>query len=223
MDTISIFFEGGVRMINFTRNGFLVQDINKPTNHVKTFNYLGMDSYISFPLSFIANAECRDLTKKHEIYEFPDNTYRYLEYISSDDLLLEYLECCKKYNIETRVLMVESNYTEEKYLNTLSCATFIGYEYCPIPIDNQVITDLDWCSLLQEFKKGLNSYGLFSNYVDIYEFHEAYTNYCKIGSLGDGLDYAYICKVYEVDVIKYMEVHKKANSENNQGTVSVKT
>ena len=38
-------------MINFTRNGFLVQDINKPTNHVKTFNYLEMDSYLSFPLS----------------------------------------------------------------------------------------------------------------------------------------------------------------------------
>ena len=75
-------------MIEYINNGFLVQDINKPTNYAKTFNYQGMEAYYSFPLSFVDDIECRDLTRKQETYKHSDNTYSFLEYISNDDFLL---------------------------------------------------------------------------------------------------------------------------------------
>lgn len=195
-------------LIDFTRNGFLVQNINQPTNFVNSFSYYGINSYVNFPLSLISNAECYELTKRQQLQKFSDNTYRILEFISDDDLLVEYLECCQKHNIDIRVLMIESPYTEENYPSNLCCSTFIGYEYCPIPIDQQIITDIDWCPMLHIFKKQLNSFGLFSEFGDVYNFRNVYDTYCKTGLIGDGLEFAYICKVYEINVEKYLSIHQ---------------
>ena len=72
--------------------------------------------------------------------------------------------------IEIRALFIESEYVDEVYKYELTQTRFLGYEYCPIPIDEQIITDLDWYEPFSVYLNKMNKYGLFDSYVMFWRF-----------------------------------------------------
>ena len=184
-------------MIN--RNGFIVQALNAPTFYVKHINYKGINSYHMYPLSNIDDDFCRLLTQKQQSRKINENLYQSLEFISDYNLLEDYIECCKKYNIATRTLFIESSYSDEIYTDTLPRMKFIGYEYCPIPLDEQIITDFDWYPPLSRYHHKLNEYGLFDSPSDVSEFKTTYDQMCQNDGIGDDILDTYICKVFLVE------------------------
>ena len=105
---------------------------------------------------------------------------------------------CKDMNIETRVLFIESDYSYEEWSEAIPETDFLGYEYCPIPIDDQIITDLDWYEPFLKFRDKLNENGLFNTYNEALEFKIAYDLAYDSKEIGDGEINAFICRVSEL-------------------------
>ncbi|MBO5098382.1 MAG: hypothetical protein J6B96_08735 [Agathobacter sp.] len=179
-------------------NGILIQGINEKTNFVKSFPYLGLNAYFSYPLMSIKDVECRKLSNEQLSKEIEENRYVSLEYISNADLYTRYLKKCKELEIDVRVLFVESEYCDEIWKEELPKMKFLGYEYCSIPIDEQIITDMDWYEPFSCCRKKLNEYGLFDLYEDVLEFVNVYNKAVNEGEVGDGEMDAYICKVFQI-------------------------
>ncbi len=189
-------------MSQFVPNGYLIQDLNKPTNYIKTFKYFGINSYNNFPLSTINNKNCQELTDLQSIKTDADGCNQFLEFISDNNLYEDYTNCCFENGINFRVLFCESIYKNEVFLDSLPEMKFLGYEYCPIPLDEQIITDLDCFEHLKLYKSKLNKFGLFDTFDDALLFKKAYDEFVDNEIIGDGLEYSYIFKVYEVNVKK---------------------
>lgn len=187
-------------MFQFVPNGYLIQDLNKPTNYIQTFKYFGINSYNHFPLSTINNKKCQELTDLQSIKTDTDGCNQFLEFISNNNLYEDYINCCFENGISIRVLFCESTYKNEVFSDSLPEMKFLGYEYCPIPLDEQIITDLDCFELFKIHKSKLNKFGLFNTFDDVLLFKKAYDEFVVNEIIGDGLECSYIFKVYEVNV-----------------------
>lgn len=187
-------------MSKFVPNGYLIQDSNKPTTYVKTFQYFGINSYINFPLSSINNKICKKLTDLQSTKIDVDGYHQFLEFISNKNLYEDYINGCFENKINIRILFCESTYKKEVFSDSLPKMKFLGYEYCPIPLDEQIITDLDCFELFKMHKSKLNKFGLFNTFDDVLLFKKAYDEFVVNEIIGDGLECSYIFKVYEVNV-----------------------
>ena len=185
-------------MCNFIAYGFLVQGLDDCSNFVKNFVYNGINAFFQYPLTSINNPECRKLTDEQCSKKITDNQYQSLEFISDLDLLKRYVDCCLKHNINIRILFVESCYLYEEWKEPLLETVFLGYEYCPIPIDEQIISDLDWYKPFSRFWYKLNKNGLFNTYDEVLDFKNTYDLAWRNNEIGDGEMDAFICKVSEI-------------------------
>lgn len=179
------------------KNGWVVQDKNCPLLDMKNFIYNGINAYDTFPLIRQNDIECRRVSDEQFQKKISENSYQLLNFISDKLLLDKYISLCKQKNINCRVLFIESNYSEEICRTDDKNSILLGYEYCPIPFDEQIITDFDWCTQLTKFIKRLNENGLFDNYEDALAFKKRYDLLFKKGIVGDGEFLGYIMKVSE--------------------------
>lgn len=179
-------------------NGVLIQDLEKPTNYVKNFPYQGSNAYFQYPLANIADLQCRALTDAQQFRKLSENEYLNLEFISDYDLYQRYVDKCNALQIKIRALFIESAYSDEIWNAELPKMQLLGYEYCPIPIDEQVITDMDWYTPFSMYWKKLNEYGLFDSYTDALAFADAYKQATHNGEVGDGDVDLFICRVSRV-------------------------
>lgn len=179
-------------------NGALVQGLNDQTRFIKTFQYSGINAYWSFPLTWTNDEESKTLTREQQSKEIETSSYISLEFISNSDLYERYINKCKRLNLDFRVLFVESDYKNEIWSENIPELSFLGYEYCSIPIDEQIITDMDWYEPFKSHVNNLNENGLFKTRRDVEKFVEEYEAAFHEGKVGDGEVNNYICKVYEV-------------------------
>lgn len=179
-------------------NGILIQGLNDKTNFIRNFTYQGINAYFQFPLTYITENECRKLTEEQQFKEISNNQYISLEFISDLDLYKKYLKKCIDMKIEIRALFIESEYVDEVWKYELPQTKFLGYEYCPIPIDEQIITDMDWYEPFSVYLNKLNKYGLFDSYADVLAFSNEYNKAVGNNKIGDGGVKAYICKVSQI-------------------------
>lgn len=182
----------------WNKNGILIQDVTDFRDVIKNFKYLGINAFYSYPLSFIENFQCRKLTLKQQSRKITENQYQSLEFISDKQLFEQYMKTCYEHKIDIRVLFIESAYTDEIWEEPLPCRKFLGYEYCPIPIDDQIITDIDWYPPFAEYWTRLNEYGLFNTFDEANAFKNRYDVAFNNDEIGDGEMDAYICRVSEV-------------------------
>lgn len=181
-------------------NGILIQGLSDKTNYIKNFTYLGINAYYQFPLTWFHDIECRKLTEKQQCKKISDDTYMSLEFISDLELCTQYVQKCREMNLGVRALFIESSYQDEIWIGSLPQMIFMGYEYCPIPIDEQIITDMDWYLPFSKHRAKLNKYGLFQSYADVKEFVAAYHQAFQAKCVGDGDMDAYICRVSQVQL-----------------------
>lgn len=179
-------------------NGILVQGLNEKTHFVKNFTYSGINAFFQFPLSALSDIKSRELTKLQRSTPIGENGYSITEFISDIDLYKRYAKRCSDLNIEVRSLFIESDYAEECWSGALPELKLLGYEYCPIPIDEQIITDLDWYHPFSKFWDRLNQFGLFQSYEAAKNFAYFYDKAFRLGEIGDGEMSAYICKVSQL-------------------------
>ena len=184
--------------MGFIQNGVIVQNLKSPTGYMA--KYLGANAYNHFPLCNVEDIECRRITREVFSKELEDGFYQSLEFISNKNLLMRYVELCKKHNIPLRVLFVESEYPFEQWTEEKPICRFIGYEYCEIPFDSQIITDFSWHTPLHCFRDKINEFGIFDNISDAQEFKNKYDKEFEEGNIGDGEMDTYICKLFEVDL-----------------------
>ena len=186
-----------------TFNGIVVQDLRKPIPESYISNihsrYKGIHQYYRAPLLGICNDQCKKLTDEAMWLRYEDGTASLLEFISNLDLAKRYINECENQSIPTRILFVESDYTEEIWKEKLPKIKLLGYEYLEIPFDTQIITDLDWCELFHPFHAILNENGLFNSVEDAQKFKESYDKAFQEGIVGDGETDNYILKVYEIE------------------------
>lgn len=179
------------------QNGFLIQDIGSVCYVPSHFRYEGMNAFDNHPLLGLSGERCEHLSDRQMFKKEIRGAVRQLEFISEKSLFNEYLSECLKQGLKTRILSVESEYKEEIYPKAMSSPRFkvIGYEYSPIPLDIQIVSDLDWFNPLFRYHKWLNRYGLFASYKDASRFMRDYNHYLEQGLVGDGLQEAYIFRV----------------------------
>lgn len=184
------------------QNGFLVQHLyDRPygmEDVINTCGYNGLFARNSNPLSMFSDAESQELSAEAEWRVISEHEYVSLEFISDPDVLLRYIKACRKRNIPIRLLLVESDYSEEVWTGPDIPKRFVGYEYNTIPVDNQIITDLYWYLPLSSFLDRLNSWGLFSSMDDVSVFKKAYDQAFERGEIGDGNMETYIFCLFEV-------------------------
>ena len=114
-------------------------------------------------------------------------------------------------NTSTRVLFIESEYGDEIWTDAIPNLQFLVYEYSPIPLDSQVITDLCWYKPLQKFMPILNCNGLFATWEDVCKFKAAYDHAVLYDGIGDDTT-SYICKVSEIISPKRRNPRKSATT-----------
>lgn len=179
-------------------NGILIQGLNNPTNFITAIDYRGASAYYQYPLSCIRQDECKSISNEISYRKEKDELYVVLEFISNMDLASRYAKMCHKYEIPIRTLFIESEYIDEMWHDPIPQGTFLGFEYCTIPFDSQIITDFDWYQPFRKFYSKLNHNGLFHSYADVQEFKQAYDKALKNDEIGDGDMDAYICRISEL-------------------------
>lgn len=188
------------------KNGVIIQDLSKSAFNLPKFNhrYLGVNSFWTDPLAKINDSECKSLSEK-TYQKQCDDGYIMLEFVSDPQLLFDYVTKCKEKNIDIRVLQIESDYQYETCEYDFPIAKFLGFEFCEIPFDSQIITDFDWYTPLHKYYEHLNEYGLFDKIEKAIEFEQKYKREWKIGNIGDGEMDTYICKVSEIDIDAFID------------------
>ena len=179
-------------------NGIVIQGLNDKTHFIKNFSYQGINAYSQYPLVGVNDSESRRITNEQQSKKLSNNLYLSQEFISDIGLFTRYLKKCDEMQIKVRALFVESGYSDEIWKDEFPKMIFLGYEYCPIPIDEQIITDMDWYKPFSNYWGKLNRYGLFNSYDDVLEFASEYNKVMAGGEIGDGEMEAYICRVSQV-------------------------
>ena len=202
------------------QNGFLVQGLYEiPTvmeDIINACGYLGLSARNSDPLFSLPDRESRELSKASTWLEVSPGMYQMLEFISDPDILLRYLKACREREIPVRLLFAQSDYSQEVWTGPDIPKQCIGFEYSPIPIDNQIIGDLCCVEPLAPFRKRLNSYGLFFTQEEAARFKNAYDRAFAAGEIGDGDMEAHIFCLYEVnpeDVLLCLAGNEKNGSQ----------
>lgn len=192
------------------KNGVIIQSLSSPAFTLKRIKgkYLGVSSYHTDPLLMIPDSECQKLHNEVTWKRLNNEYSILLEFTPNLDVLYRYLIKCKEFNLGVRLLYIESDYPDEVCDYDFEDKKFLGYEYCEIPFDSQVITDFDWYEPLHKYYDLLNEYGLFNTLEDAEKFKEAYDDAFQKGYIGDGDMDTYICKVYLVDAEKFMQDYR---------------
>lgn len=89
--------------------GYIIQDTLSIDYKPNSFKYEGLCAYYSFPLFYINNQECRQISNEQAIIRDAYGNITYNEFIDNDSLLVKYLQLCKKYKIKTRILYANTN------------------------------------------------------------------------------------------------------------------
>ena len=185
------------------QNGFLVQGLYEiprvMEDMINACGYLGLSARHSDPLMALPDRESRELSREATWREVSPGMYQMLEFISDPDILLRYLKACREREIPIRLLFAQSDYSQEVWTGPDIPKRCIGFEYSPVPIDNQIIGDLYYCELLAPFLKRLNSHGLFFTQEEAAAFKNAYDQAFAAGEIGDGDMDTHIFCLYEVD------------------------
>jgi hypothetical protein len=185
------------------QNGFLVQGLYEiprvMEDMINACGYLGLSARHSDPLMTLPDRESRELSREATWREVSPGMYQMLEFISDPDILLRYLKACREREIPVRLLFAQSDYSQEVWTGPDIPKRCIGFEYSPVPIDNQIIGDLYCCEFLVPFRKRLNSYGLFFTQEEAAAFKNAYDRAFAAGKIGDGDMETHIFCLYEVD------------------------
>ena len=121
-----------------------------------------------------------------------------LEFKSNTDLDQRYTRKCAEMGVPIRSLFIESNYDMEIWQEPLPPMRFLGYEYSPMPLDVQIISDMEWYKPFEKYRLQLNKHGLFPSYECAVEFAKEYQSIAAIGEVGDELEDAIIFRVSEV-------------------------
>ena len=179
-------------------NGVLVQGLDDKTNYVQNFPYHGINAYHQFPLTWSKDIISKKLTEETLSKRIDEYWFASLEFISNPDLCNRYIRHCTAMNLKVRALFIESNYSNEIWTGPLPKMELMGYEYCPIPIDEQIITDLDWYRPFFRFHSLLNKFGLFRTYADAELFAGVYNEAFLAGKVGDGEMNSYIFRVSRI-------------------------
>ena len=179
------------------KNGILIQQLNNPTQFVTKFPYNGINAYFQDVLHKIKDERCAELYERSVWKKCDDGLFELLQFMTNMDFAKEYMLECKKHDIPIRALFIESTYTDEIWDGELPQSKFLGYEYSPIPWDNQVVTDIEWYAPLQHFIPKLNADGLFDSAKDVMRFKMEYDAATDKDGIGDGVE-AYICRVSEL-------------------------
>lgn len=179
-------------------NGILIQGLDDKTNYVQNFPYHGINAYCQFPLTWYGDVISQKLTEETLSRRIDEYWFESLEFISNPDLYNRYIRHCKAMNVKIRALFIESNYSDEIWTGALPKMEFMGYEYCPVPIDEQIITDLDWYEPFFRFHSLLNELGLFRTYADAESFAAFYNEAFRAGKVGDGEMNSYIFRVSRI-------------------------
>lgn len=192
------------------KNGVIIQSLSSPAFTLKRIKgkYLGVSSYHTDPLLMIPDSECQKLHNEVTWKRLNNEYSILLEFTPNLDVLYRYLIKCKEFNLGVRLLYIESDYPDEVCDYDFEDKKFLGYEYCEIPFDSQVITDFDWYEPLHKYYELLNEYGLFNTVEDAKKFKAAYDDAFQKGYIGDGDMDTYICKVYLVDAEKFMQDYR---------------
>ena len=192
------------------KNGILIQDLQYPAFSLKRIKgkYLGVSSFYAEPLLTLQDPECQKLNDEATKKMFSDGYSTFIEFTPNLDILYRYLIKCKELNLGVRLLYIESDYPDEVCDYDFEDKKFLGYEYCEIPFDSQVITDFDWYEPLHKYYDLLNEYGLFNTVEDAEKFKAAYDDAFQKGYIGDGDMDTYICKVYLVDAEKFIQDYR---------------
>ena len=194
------------------QNGFLVQHLYEipyvMEDIINACGYLGLSARNSDPLLSLPDRESRELSREATWREVSPGWYQMLEFISDPEILLRYLKACRDRGIPIRLLFAQSDYSQEVWTGPDIPKKCIGFEYSPIPIDNQIIGDLYCYPPLNPFMKRLNSYGLFFTQEEATQFKNAYDQAFAQGEIGDGDVETHIFCLYEVnpeDVLRCLE------------------
>ena len=187
--------------MNLINNGIIIQDLDSPTNYMASLqiNYLGINAFHHYPLIMLGDAESKSLNDEVPFKKLGDGSYQQTEFIKTLDLARRYISCCDSHNIQTRALFIKSNCVVDGWIGTLPDMTSIGYEYCEIPFDSQIITDFDWYLPLRKNQKKLNKYGLFDTLDDVLQFKNDYDKEFRDGNIGDGEMSPFVCHIYEIN------------------------
>ena len=185
------------------QNGVIIQGLSRPTNFMTRVEYLGINSYYHSPLTKISAPECKSISDEVFSKKLDDGYYQILEFISDEELFKRYVGLCKRHSVEIRALFIESEYSFERWEGDMPPCRFIGYEYCEIPFDAQMITDFAWHEPLFAFYDRLNEYGLFDSLADAESYKRKYDEEFEKGAIGDGEMDTFICRVYEIDLDAY--------------------
>ena len=188
--------------MNFIPNGVIIQGLASPTDYITKFKYLGINAYYHNPLTKIGDPNCKKASEQAFHKKLDDGYYQILEFISDEELFTRYVRLCKKHTVPIRALFIESESPFEQWKSDLPSCFFIGYEYCEIPFDSQMITDFSYHEPLFAFYDKLNGYGLFNNLSDAKSYKRKYNEELEKGAIGDGEMDAFICKVYEIDLAR---------------------
>ena len=186
--------------MKFIQNGVIIQDLTSPTNFMSNVKYLGANAYHQHPLCNVNDIACKLITKEVYSKELDDGFYQSLEFISNKNLLQRYINLCKRHDIPIRALFVESQYPFEQWTEEKPDCKFIGYEYCEIPFDSQIITDFSLYTPLHCFYDKLNEFGLFDTIEEAKEFKSKYDKEFDEGNIGDGEMDSFICRISEIDL-----------------------
>ena len=186
--------------MSLIKNGVIIQSLARPTGFMTRVKYLGINAYYHSPLKKINDPECKRISDEVFSKKLDDGYYQILEFISDEELFKRYVRLCKKHNVEIRALFIESEYSFEMWEGDMPPCRFIGYEYCEIPFDSQMITDFAWHEPLLAFCDRLNEYGLFDSLADAESYKRKYDEEFEKGVIGDGEMDTFICRVYEIDL-----------------------
>ena len=192
-------------------NGAIVQELNRPTGHLKIpdADYLGINAFFHDPLSDAADCKLRHIAAQAMERQYADGTFALVNFIRNADLLFNYLQACRESGVAVRVLFIKSCYDAEMWKGEMPPCRFLGYEYCEIPFDLQIITDFNWYTPLNVFYQKLNCFGLFENLEDAEQFKQAYDTAMAKGFIGDGEMDAFICEVYALDVEAFCAAYRQ--------------
>ena len=181
-------------------NGFLVQDLDAPFYTPRKFPYQGLLAYDLFPLIHFSDRESRELTRKQSGLRRDDGLWELRELISDPELLRQYVSECRRKGLRIRLLFLEGTYRDEIWNGGTVSKSTLGYEYSPVPFDEQIISDLDWFPGLADVLPKLNRFGLFERLEDAQAFVERYDKLLLTGNLGDGLETAFLFRISIVAV-----------------------
>lgn len=191
------------------KNGYLIQDAGCPNTMLRQFLSFPYDGMCAFFADALCGRKtepcvrqlrdaCFDAPPDAETDDCPFPGIR--SFVTSPAHLAAYLDACFVYDVSVRCLFLESGYICEQWATLAPDGELLGFEVCPMLVDEQIIGDLSWYPDFADFRARLNRHGLFPTREDAEAFRAAYIPHIVTGELGDGLtsEEVFVFRVTEV-------------------------